>query len=137
MLLDAAGDDRELIAPRSHDGIVNADRIAVPNAAAAGAVAAAAATPAQKQDTLSMLHVPLLEEMVEALKHRAAPRWREQALEIFFRDFAGEELDLQVKISENVLSNEHKAMVFCKMPLRVRQHWVGQFREMHQLNKTT
>lgn len=76
----------------------------------------------------------LVEEMLEALKSRGVPRWREQALDIFFRDFAAEEYDLQVKISENVLSNEHKALVFCKMPDRVRQHWVSKFREMHQLN---
>jgi hypothetical protein len=85
----------------------------------------------------SSFQAPLIEEILEALRSRAAPRWREQALDLFFRDFSGEELDLQVKISENVLSNENKAMVFCKMPERVRQHWVGKFREMHQLNKTT
>lgn len=86
-----------------------------------------------------LLQLPLLEEVLETLKTRAAPpRWREQALDIFFREFSGEELDLQVKISENVLSNnENKAMVFCKMPPLVRQHWVGKFREMHQLNKTS
>lgn len=85
-----------------------------------------------------LLQLPLLEEVLETLKTRAAPpRWREQALDIFFSEFSGEELDLQVKISENVLSNnENKAMVFCKMPPVVRQHWVGKFREMHQLNKT-
>jgi hypothetical protein len=86
-----------------------------------------------------LLQFPLLEEVLEALKARASPpRWREQALDIFFQEFSGEELDLQVKISENVLSNnENKAMVFCKMPPHVRQHWVGKFREMHQLNKTS
>jgi len=96
--------------------------------------------PGQSREALpasSSFQAPLIEEMLEALRNRAAPRWREQALDIFFRDFSGEELDLQVKISENVLSNENKAMVFCKMPERVRQHWVGKFREMHQLNKTT
>lgn len=86
-----------------------------------------------------LLQLPLLEEVLEALKARAAPpRWREQALDIFFQEFSNEELDLQVKISENVLSNnENKAMVFCKMPPHVRQHWVGKFREMHQLNKSS
>lgn len=83
-----------------------------------------------------LLQVSIVEELLEALKTRGAPRWREQALDIFFGDFSNEELDLQVKISENVLSNEHKAMVFCKMPEGVRQHWVSKFREMHQLNKT-
>jgi len=58
-------------------------------------------------------------------------QWREQALDMFFRDFADEDLDLQVKIAEGVLSNEGKAMVFCKMPVQVRQHWVRRLRETH------
>lgn len=82
----------------------------------------------------SNMQIGFVEDLLDAMKSRAAPRWREQALDIFFRDFAAEEYDLQVKISENVLSNEHKALVFCKMPDRVRQHWVSKFREMHQLN---
>jgi hypothetical protein len=82
----------------------------------------------------SNMQVGFVEDLLDAMKTRAAPRWREQALDVFFRDFAAEEYDLQVKISENVLSNEHKALVFCKMPDRVRQHWVSKFREMHQLN---
>lgn len=90
--------------------------------------------PNQLKDS-SSLAIPLVEELLDALKSRSVPRWREQALDIFFRDFAEEELDLQVKISENLLSNENKAMVFCKMPERVRHHWVGKYREMHQLNK--
>jgi hypothetical protein len=89
------------------------------------------------QQTASSAQLPLIEELLEALRTRAAPRWREQALDIFFQEFSEEELDLQVKISENVLSIENKAMVFCKMPRNVRQHWVGKFREMHQLNKTS
>ncbi|KAI6777629.1 uncharacterized protein J7T54_002940 [Emericellopsis cladophorae] len=87
--------------------------------------------------TVAQAATPFVEEILEAMKARALPRWREQALDMFFRDFAAEEYDLQVKISENVLSNEHKAMVFCKMPERVRQHWVSKFREMHQLNNRT
>ena len=74
---------------------------------------------------------PLVEELVDVLKSRAMPRWREEALDIFFRDFPDEDLDLQVKISENILTHENKAMVFCKMPIRVRQHWVSRLREMH------
>jgi predicted rRNA methylase YqxC with S4 and FtsJ domains len=77
----------------------------------------------------------MLVELLEAVKARAVgPRWREEALDLFFRDFSTEDLDLQIKISENVLSNENKAMVFCKMPFRVRQHWVKRFREMHHKN---
>ncbi|KAH6989127.1 Myb/SANT-like DNA-binding domain-containing protein [Ilyonectria robusta] len=76
-------------------------------------------------------HPPLFEELVEAVKSRTSLRWQEEALDVFFRDFADEDLDLQVKISESVLVNESKAMVFCKMPSRVRQHWVRRFREPH------
>ncbi|KAH8168663.1 myb/SANT-like DNA-binding domain-containing protein [Sarocladium implicatum] len=73
-----------------------------------------------------------LEDIVGALRAGVKmAQWREQALDMFFRDFADEDLDLQVKISEGVLSNEGKAMVFCKMPVQVRQHWVRRLREMH------
>lgn len=82
-------------------------------------------------DTRILANSALLEELVDVFKTRSAPRWREEALDIFFRDFADEELDFQVKISENLLSNEDKAMVFCKMPLRVRQHWIHRLRELH------
>ncbi|KAL2020605.1 hypothetical protein VTK56DRAFT_8095 [Thermocarpiscus australiensis] len=58
------------------------------------------------------------------------PGWQEQALDIFFRDFAGEEMDLQLKIAEKVLAaDEGKAMVFCKMPDALRRHWVKRLRE--------
>lgn len=97
------------------------------------------APPSEPTTVAGLVQLPLLEEVLETIKTRATPpRWREQALDIFFQEFSGEELDLQVKISENVLSNnENKAMVFCKMPPMVRRHWVGKFREMHQLNKTS
>ncbi|KAL4725645.1 hypothetical protein ACLX1H_007794 [Fusarium chlamydosporum] len=72
---------------------------------------------------------PAVDELVEAVRSRNVLRWQEEALDIFFRDFADEDLDLQVKISEGVLINECKAMVFCKMPSRVRQHWVKRFKE--------
>lgn len=57
--------------------------------------------------------------------------WQEVALDVFFRDFADQDLDLQIKISETVLCNEHRALVFCKMPLRFRQHWVKRLAEAH------
>ncbi|KAI9172620.1 L10-interacting MYB domain-containing protein [Paramyrothecium foliicola] len=100
-------------------------------AATSPPVPPAAPPPASSSDT-STLGNRMLVELLEAVKARASgPRWREEALDLFFRDFSHEELDLQIKISENVLSNENKAMVFCKMPLRVRQHWVKRFRELH------
>ncbi|KAJ4165456.1 hypothetical protein LMH87_007088 [Akanthomyces muscarius] len=54
--------------------------------------------------------------------------WREQAVDLFYRDFSAEELDLQVKVPQELLSNEHTAMVFCKMPCQVREHWVRSLR---------
>ncbi|KAI8667083.1 hypothetical protein LRP88_01162 [Fusarium phalaenopsidis] len=86
------------------------------------------ASPSQTESQL-LSHAPVIEELVEAVRSRSSLRWQEEALDVFFRDFADEDLDLQVKISESVLINECKAMVFCKMPGRVRQHWVRRFKE--------
>ncbi|KAJ4327656.1 hypothetical protein N0V84_001906 [Fusarium piperis] len=86
------------------------------------------ASPPQTDSQL-LSHTPVIEELVEAVRSRTSLRWQEEALDVFFRDFADEDLDLQVKISESVLINECKAMVFCKMPSRVRQHWVRRFKE--------
>ncbi|KAM0425059.1 hypothetical protein ACHAPT_009618 [Fusarium lateritium] len=86
------------------------------------------ASPSQTDSQL-LSHAPAIEELVEAVRSRSSLRWQEEALDVFFRDFADEDLDLQVKISESVLINECKAMVFCKMPSRVRQHWVRRFKE--------
>lgn len=54
--------------------------------------------------------------------------WREKAVDLFYRDFSAEELDLQVKVPQELFSNEHTAMVFCKMPCQVREHWVRSLR---------
>lgn len=59
------------------------------------------------------------------------PRWSEQAMEMFFRDFADEDLDLQIKIGEKVLSDTNKAMMFCLMSEQLRQHYVKRLRELH------
>lgn len=59
------------------------------------------------------------------------PRWPEQAMELFFRDFTDEDMDLQIKIGEKVLSDSNKAMMFCLMPEQLRQHWVKRLRELH------
>jgi hypothetical protein len=79
--------------------------------------------------------------LAEALLSAAAvprpPRhlhWSEKALDIFFRDFTTEDMDLQLKIAEKVLGDESKAMVFCKMPDSLRQHWVKRLREVHNRN---
>lgn len=61
----------------------------------------------------------------------AIPRWSEQAMEIFFRDFANEDPDLQIKIGEKVLCDQNKATMFCMMPEELRKHWVKRLREVH------
>ncbi|KAJ3488306.1 hypothetical protein NLG97_g6223 [Lecanicillium saksenae] len=54
--------------------------------------------------------------------------WREKAVDLFYRDFSMEDLDLQVRVPQELFSNEHTAMVFCKMPCQVREHWVRSLR---------
>ncbi|KAF3767940.1 hypothetical protein M406DRAFT_90507 [Cryphonectria parasitica EP155] len=60
-----------------------------------------------------------------------APRWQEMAMETFFRDFADEDPDLQIRIGEKVLCDPNKAMMFCMMPEHMRKHWVKRLRELH------
>ncbi|KAH0600862.1 hypothetical protein MHUMG1_01861 [Metarhizium humberi] len=49
----------------------------------------------------------------------SSSRWCELALEQFFKDFAGEDMDLQIRVAETVLINESRALVYCKMPCLV------------------
>ncbi|KAI2468492.1 Myb/SANT-like DNA-binding domain-containing protein [Annulohypoxylon bovei var. microspora] len=72
--------------------------------------------------------------LAEALKARSPPKWSEQAVEIFFAEFADEDADLQLKIAEKALTDENKAMVFVKMTPVLRRHWVGRLREVHMRN---
>ncbi|KAK3688777.1 Myb/SANT-like DNA-binding domain-containing protein [Podospora appendiculata] len=65
----------------------------------------------------------VLAEALRSAKVRLG--WSEQAMEIFFRDFSGEDMDLQLKIAEKALADENKAMVFCKMPVALREHWTA------------
>jgi hypothetical protein len=72
--------------------------------------------------------------LAEALRLAArttGPRWQEQAMEIFFRDFGDEDMDLQLKIAEKALTDENKALVFCKMPVALRRHWIKRLREVN------
>ncbi|KAK4172950.1 hypothetical protein QBC36DRAFT_65311 [Triangularia setosa] len=62
---------------------------------------------------------------------KARPTWQEQAMEILFGDFREEDPDLQIKIAEKLLTDENKAMFFCKMPEPLRKHWVKRLREVH------
>jgi len=83
-----------------------------------------------KQQTSALVNqAALLAEALRGAKLRNG--WSEQALEIFFREFSEEDMDLQLKIAEKVLTDDNKAMVFCKMTDQLRNHWVRRLREMH------
>ncbi|TDZ32289.1 L10-interacting MYB domain-containing protein [Colletotrichum spinosum] len=62
---------------------------------------------------------------------RSPPKWPEQAIEIFFREFSTEDMDLQLKIAEKALTDDNKAMIFCLMTADLRRHWVKRLRELH------
>jgi hypothetical protein len=100
----------------------------------------AASSSHSASDTISstalvMAGKQLLEEglgaIAEALKARVSTRWSEQAMDIFWREFSEEDMDLQLKIAEKVLGDENKAMAFCKMPATLRKHYVKRLREVH------
>ncbi|KAK1981383.1 hypothetical protein LZ30DRAFT_85197 [Colletotrichum cereale] len=69
--------------------------------------------------------------ITDALRGRSPPKWPEQAIDIFFRDFSDEDMDLQLKIAEKALADDNKAMIFCKMSPALRKHWVKRLRELH------
>ncbi|KAI0551291.1 Myb/SANT-like DNA-binding domain-containing protein [Xylaria curta] len=83
-----------------------------------------------------LVETGILTSLAEALRVRAAaaPKWPEQAVEILFREFADEDLDLQLKIAEKALTDDNKAMVFVKMTPVLRRHWVGRLRDFHMRN---
>ncbi|KAL1849962.1 hypothetical protein VTK73DRAFT_9753 [Phialemonium thermophilum] len=85
--------------------------------------------PHQQQQTYDGGALAALAEALRSAKSR--PGWPEQALDLFFREFADEDMDLQIKIAEKALTDENKAMVFCKMPMVLRKHWVKRLREVH------
>lgn len=68
----------------------------------------------------------------EALRSRVLqppPRWPERAVELFFREFADEDMDFQLKVAEKLLLDDNKAMIFCLMQPAVRRHWVKKVRD--------
>lgn len=87
----------------------------------------AAATPSSASNSTD--GVLVLAEAIRIATLR--PAWAEKAIDIFFRDFPDEDPDLQLKIAEKALTDENKAMVFCKMPDKLRRHWVRRLREVH------
>jgi ATP-dependent exoDNAse (exonuclease V) beta subunit len=88
------------------------------------------ATPSAGSALAETLHL-LAEALRTTRGAKPVPGWQEQAMDIFFRDFGAEDMDLQLKIAEKVLTDENKAMVFCKMPDVLRRHWVKRLREVH------
>ncbi|GKT51450.1 uncharacterized protein ColSpa_11631 [Colletotrichum spaethianum] len=75
--------------------------------------------------------------IADALRGRSPPKWPEQAIDIFFRDFSDEDMDLQLKIAEKALADDNKAMIFCKMSPALRKHWVKRLRELHNNSRNT
>ncbi|CCC12679.1 unnamed protein product [Sordaria macrospora k-hell] len=75
--------------------------------------------------------LPTAEEAAEARFFKHRPSYAEQAVEIFFRDFPQEDMDFALKVAEKALTDENKAMVFCKMPPPLRIHWIKRLREAH------
>ncbi|OTB03877.1 hypothetical protein M426DRAFT_59707 [Hypoxylon sp. CI-4A] len=108
------------------------------NASSSSSAAPRAATPSASNGLHPSFNSGLVEDslfaVADALKARSPPKWPEQAVEIFFREFADEDADLQLKIAEKALTDENKAMVFVKMTPALRRHWVGRLREVHMRN---
>ncbi len=77
---------------------------------------------AARTDSIAMLADALT-------RSSTGPRWPEQAMDIFFREFADEDMDLQIKIAEKMLTDTNKAVMFCKMPRSLRKHWIKRLRE--------
>ncbi|KAK4121542.1 hypothetical protein N657DRAFT_622873 [Parathielavia appendiculata] len=103
---------------------------AVPSNASPNATTTATTTTNAGSTLTETLH--LLSEVLRPTRgSKPVPGWQEQAMDIFFRDFVAEDMDLQLKIAEKVLTDENKAMVFCKMPDTLRRHWVKRLREVH------
>lgn len=115
---------------------------ATPTGASSSAVTLTHHTPPPPPQASTPTSTPVSTELIEngilslaeALKARAAPKWPEQAVEILFREFADEDLDLQLKIAEKALTDDNKAMVFVKMTPVLRRHWVRRLREVHMRN---
>jgi hypothetical protein len=67
--------------------------------------------------------------LADVLRVQRTPSWKEQAVELFFREFGDEDVDLQIKIAEKVLGvDEDRAMVFMKMSTELRKRWVARAR---------
>ncbi|EFW99192.1 hypothetical protein CMQ_5613 [Grosmannia clavigera kw1407] len=87
-------------------------------------------TAASRIDGIAGLLSDVLTKYASATSLASTTRWPEQALEIFFQEFADEDMDLQLRIAEKILTDTSKAVMFCKMPSTLRKHWVKRLREV-------
>ena len=82
-----------------------------------------------RADGITNLLGDVLSKYAVAATLASTTRWPEQAMEIFFLEFADEDMDLQLRIAEKILTDTSKAVMFCKMPTTLRKHWVKRLRE--------
>lgn len=82
-----------------------------------------------RADGITSLLGDVLSKYAAAASLSSTTRWPEQAMEIFFLEFADEDMDLQLRIAEKILTDTSKAVMFCKMPATLRKHWVKRLRE--------
>ncbi len=82
-----------------------------------------------RADGIAGMVTDVLSKFASAATLASATRWPEQAMEIFFQEFADEDMDLQLRIAEKILTDTNKAVMFCKMPAALRKHWVKRLRE--------
>lgn len=94
-----------------------------------GASATSGSAGVPRADGITNLLGDVLNRYASAASLASTTRWPEQAMEIFFLEFADEDMDLQLRIAEKILTDTSKAVMFCKMPSMLRKHWVKRLRE--------
>lgn len=98
-------------------------------AAPSGVASNALSLTTSRADGITGLLGDVLSKYASAATLASTTRWPEQAMEIFFSEFADEDMDLQLRIAEKILTDTSKAVMFCKMPAMLRKHWVKRLRE--------
>ena len=94
-----------------------------------GVVGTTGTATATRGDGIVTLLSDVLSKYAAAAAAASVTRWPEQAMDIFFQEFADEDMDLQVRIAEKILTDTSKAVMFCKMPSVLRRHWVKRLRD--------
>lgn len=101
----------------------------VPASAARQGSGSGASNSNARVDGITNLLGDVLSKYAAAATLASTTRWPEQAMEIFFLEFSDEDMDLQLRIAEKILTDTSKAVMFCKMPAMLRKHWVKRLRE--------